>query len=500
MTVGQLPGTRLIGGSEQMTPVEREAARYRRETRFKLSRSLGLLLSLMAFIVGARTMTDNSFLTHLATGQHILDNGSVPGADIYSQTAAGQPWTVQSWLISLVYAVAEQLGGIGAIRVVHGAVAAAIGVGIWQLVAPARQIVPRFGLAMLPLFLGAQLWSPRPLLFGLLAMVAVLQVLLLGRPPWILVPIMWLWVNSHGSFPLAIALLAAVAVGAWLDDRDRPDRELSLLAWAGGGIALGLLNPVGLRLLWFPVQLLGRREALDRVVEWQAPSFTNWWELLFLALLPLTVLAATRGAPWRAIVPSVAFFAGGLLAVRNIAVASIVIVALLAPTFREFYGADDGESASVISRLLGRASLVGLGASLIAVSLQAGLSLTLYPVDAVDYLESRALVANDEVNLIHREAVGNYLTYRFGDEASVFIDDRFDFYPLDVTTDHLTLLYGGDYRDVLDRRGADVVLWAKDGLLTDWLRDAEDWRIVMTDDDWIVACRSVGPVAERCSD
>ncbi len=53
---------------------------------------------------------------------------------------------------------------------------------------------------------------------------------------------------------------------------------------------------------------------------------------------------------------------------------------------------------------------------------------------------------------------------------------------------------------MLDRRGADVVLWAKDGLLTDWLRDAEDWRIVMTDDDWIVACRSVGPVAERCSD
>ncbi|MGI9598077.1 MAG: hypothetical protein ACR2QK_18075 [Acidimicrobiales bacterium] len=493
MAVGQ-----LIGGRAAMTSVEREAAMYRRETRFRLSRSLGLLLTLMAFVVGARTMTDNSLLTHLATGERILDLGSVPDVDIYSYTAAGESWTVQSWLISLVYAVVGDLGGLSAVRALHGVVAAAIGVGVWQLVAPARQIVPRFGLAMVPLFLGAQLWSPRPLLFGLLAMVAVLQVAQLNRPVWILLPIMWLWVNSHGSFPLAVVLLGAVAAGAWIDERARPDRELRLLAWAGGGILLGLLNPVGLRLLWFPVQLLGRREALDRVVEWQAPSFTNWWELLFLALLPVVVLAATRGTPWRAMLPAITFLVAGLLAVRNIAVAAIVIVAVLAPTFREFYGAEDGTAVSLVSRLLGRAAIVGLVVSLIAVLAQPGLDLDLYPIDEVDFLEARDLVANDEVNLIHREAVGNYLTYRYGDRASVFIDDRFDFYPLDVTADHLTLLYGGDYAEVLDRRGADVVLWAEDGLLADWLAATDRWDIVLDGEDWIVACRTAGPIAERC--
>lgn len=491
------------------TSVEQEAARHRREARFDLSHSLGLLLALLAFVVGAKTMTDNSLLTHLATGRQVLDRGSVPTVDPYSATAAGQPWTVQSWLVSLLYAVADRIAGPAAIRAVHGAVSAAIGVGVWQLVRPAGQIVPRLGLALIPLFLGAQLWSPRPLLFGLLAMVAVLQVLQLDRPAWLLLPVMWLWVNSHGSFPLAIALLAAASVGAWLDRRGDGagvlgtetvlNREAKLLATAGAGVLLGAINPLGPRLLWFPFGLLRRSEALDRVVEWQPPSFKNHWEWLFLALIPLVVVAARRGAPWRAILPSVGFLGGGLLAVRNIAVAAIVIVAMVAPSFLEFYGTNDGRATSTVSRLLGKASLAGMVAVVVAVFVQPALALDLYPVEEVDYLEARGLVATPDVHLIHREAVGNYLTFRYGERASVFIDDRFDFYPLDVTGDHLTLLYGGDYGEVLDRRAADVVLWAADGLLADWLTAADDWDISREGEDWIIACRIESPIFDRCS-
>lgn len=481
------------------TLVEREAARYRREARFNLSRCLGLVLALLAFVVGARTMTDNSLLTHLATGDQILANRSIPTVDPYSQTATGQSWTVQSWLISLLYGLIDGIGGPAAVRALHGGVTATIAVGVWQLVRPAVQIVPRLGLALIPLALGAQFWSPRPLMFGLLAMVAVLHVVRLDRPAWILLPVMWFWVNSHGSFPLAVALLAAMALGAWIDTRSRPERELKLLALAVGGLALGAVNPIGVKLLWFPLQMLSHRQALDRVVEWQAPSFKNVWEWLFLALLPLVVLAATRDARWRDILPAIGFLAGGLLAVRNIAVASIVIVVMVAPSFREFFGAEDGGSVTLASRLVSKAAAVGLVVALVAVLVQPGLDLELYPVDEIDYLEARNLVANDDVALIHREAVGNYLTLRYGKAASVFIDDRFDFYPVDVTTDHLTLLYGGDYGEVLERRGADVVLWAADGLLADWLRAADNWTVALGGEEWIVACRTDSPVFSRCT-
>ncbi|MGB5756651.1 MAG: hypothetical protein WBM50_07025 [Acidimicrobiales bacterium] len=481
-----------------MTPVELEAAQYRREARFNLSRSLGLALALLGFVIGAKTMTDNSLLTHLATGREVIDRRSVPTVDLYSSTAAGQPWTVQSWLISLLYGTVDRLVGPSAIRAVHGGVSAAVGVGLWQLLRPAAQIVPRLTLAMVPLILGLHLWSPRPLMFGLLAMVAVLQVLQLDRPAWLLLPVMWLWVNSHGSFPMAVALLSAAAIGAWIDDRVKPERELRLLGYALGGIALGAVNPLGPRLLWFPFRLLGRSEALDRVVEWQAPSFHHYWEWLFLALLPLVVLAAKLGARWQAMLPAIGFLTCGLLAVRNIAIASLVVVVLVAPSLQQFYGAEDGSTVSLGSRLLGKASIAGLAVAVIAVMVQPGLQLDLYPIDEVDYLEARELVATPDVNLIHREAVGNYLTYRYGDRASVFIDDRFDFYPLDVTSDHLTLLYGGDYAEVLDRRAADVVLWAADSLLGDHLEAADGWSIARRSDDWIVACRIDSPVFDRC--
>ena len=99
---------------------------------------------------------------------------------------------------------------------------------------------------------------------------------------------------------------------------------------------------------------------------------------------------------------------------------------------------------------------------------------------------------------MHREAVGNYLTFRYGDRAAVFIDDRFDFHPLDVTDDHLQLLHGGDHREVLDRRRADVVLWEADGPLATWLADAPGWELLAADEHWVVACRTGGPVADRC--
>ena len=90
-----------------------------------LATSISWLLALVGFVVGARTITDNSFLTHLATGQLIIAGWSVPTVDPYAYSAAGAPWTVQSWLASLVYAGLDATAGGWAIRLLHGLVGAA---------------------------------------------------------------------------------------------------------------------------------------------------------------------------------------------------------------------------------------------------------------------------------------------------------------------------------------------------------------------------------------
>ncbi len=471
---------------------------------FTLSRSLGLLAVLFGLLVGARTLVDNSFLTHLATGRLILDSGRVPSVDPYSQTAAGQPWTVQSWLISVLYAGLDRVLGPVAIRVTHGLVGAGLASLIWRLVEPARATVVRLGLALIPIVLGIGFWSPRPLMFGLLAMAVLLAVIQgvidIDARPWLLIPLMWLWANSHGSYPLAIVVLLAVIAGTAIDERRLASRDVRLTGYAAAGIVLAAIGPLGLRVLWFPFQLLSRRDALDGVLEWQAPTFTKPTELLFLALVPLVVLAATRGTPWRSLLPALVFLASGMLATRNIAVGSMVIVTLLAPSFSGLLKMSDGGNVSVISRTVGRAVVAGMIVTVAALVVTPAMDLSRYPVEEVDFLAERGLTPADGVVVTHREAVGNYLTYRYGSDAMVFIDDRFDFYPIELTTDHLTLLDGEDARAILDRWEADVVLWQADEQLADWLDEADEWRFASADDEWVIACRIGGSVTDRCFD
>ena len=141
-----------------------------------------------------------------------------------------------------------------------------------------------------------------------------------GLPAPVLVPVFWIWVNSHGSFPLGLVALGCYALGSRLDGDRRP-RELRALGWAIGGTVLGAVNPLGPVLLTFPLGLLGRQEALSAVLEWQSPSFATPYARAFLVLIMVAVVALVRRPSWRAAVPLVVFLALGLTAARNIPVA-----------------------------------------------------------------------------------------------------------------------------------------------------------------------------------
>ncbi len=460
----------------------------------------GWLLAVAGFVVGGTIIADNSLLTHLATGSLIVDHGRVPDVDPYSLDFAGRSWTVQSWLASLIYARAVDMGGDHLLRLIHGLLASWVMVGVWRLTEPARELITRAGLSIVPLLIGGALWSPRPFMFGLVGLVVVLLVMNGSVRSWALLPTMYLWVNTHGSFPLALVLIGAAGAGWALDQRSLPVRHLRLAGWTVAGILLAGVNPVGPRLWWFPVMLLGRGEALDGVVEWAPPAFDRPVDFVYLALLVAVIAAARRGLGWEHLLPATAFLVAGLMAIRNMAPASIVVVAMVAPALSGVVGRSVGDEAGRAARMLTTAGLTGLVVSIVAVLGGEGLSFDRYPVDAVSYLEARDLTAADDVVVIHREGVGNYLTYRYGESAGVFIDDRFDFYPVERTRDHLVLVHGGDYGAVLDRHQAQIVIWERESALTDWLDGRPDWDLAYRDDEWVVACRATGSVVAACDD
>ncbi len=464
-----------------------------------LGGALGAVFAVLGFVIGSRPISDNSFLTHLATGRLILDGNAIPRVDPFSWPAQGEPWTVQSWLASFTYSVLYEYGGGWSLRILNGALVAALAYSMWRLSGAASQVLPRVALVGTAVVVGSLVWSPRPLLFGLLAFALVLLVMQRQLPVWTLIPVMWVWVNTHGSFPIALIAIGAIALGEAIDRRNVPRYELRVLAWATVGTMAGAISPLGPRLLWFPVELLSRSDALRRVGEWQAPTFANPRELAFLLLIGALVVAAARGARARALLPGFLFVVAGLLAVRNLGLASIVLLVAAAPWLDMQQATLDGSSRGAVPNALMALSVVAfVFVGFIAVQ-DGALDLEEYPETQVDWLEERGLVASPDIRLIQRPLVGNYLEFRYGSEAWVFMDDRFDFYPQDVIDDLETLIFGGDYREVLERREADVVLWANEGGFASWLREADDWFVAVGDDDWFAACRVDSVAAAPCA-
>ncbi len=442
--------------------------------------------------IGLQPFSDNSFMTHLATGRLIVDLGHIPGADPYTFTAQGHDWVVQSWLVSLLLGGADRLGGEGAVRVLVALMTVAVFAVVWRLLRPAQGLLVKVGIASLAIGVGAMEWSERPLLVGL---IAIGLVVLAGEgeldPRWLL-PVGWIWVNSHGSFPIGLVYLVVVALGRRLDHLDA-SVELRAVRWLLGGILLAAVNPLGPKLLLFPAQLLQHQDVLRRVVEWQAPAFTEFGQRVFLLQVALAIVAVARRPRYRNALVVAVFVVAALLGARNVAVASIVLVPILAeawPTIGSLKaGVRDG-----VARILAAAGVVMV--VLVSVSLlqQGAYALDGYPTRSLRQIDTWEIDLED-VRLASIDRVGNLLELRDGPGRRVFFDDRFDMFPATVTKDALALNAGSPRSQaVLERYGIDLVLWPRTGALTSILAATGEWRSLYDgDQDWVLFCR-VGEV------
>ena len=96
----------------------------------------------------------------------VLDHG-IPHHDVYSFTAVGEPWVVQSWLASVLYGWIDSWFGVVGLRLLMAALTGVLGAMVWRLTRPARSLAGRIVIAGCVLGVGSSVWSPRPLLIGL---------------------------------------------------------------------------------------------------------------------------------------------------------------------------------------------------------------------------------------------------------------------------------------------------------------------------------------------
>ncbi len=447
---------------------------------------------LFGFRLGARPIGDNSSFTHLRTGIDMARTGAIPRTDPYSYTAAGHRWVVQSWLPEWTYGWAYRLGGF---KLVVFEQAVLVAVLAWLVVRLARAGSPlRTALAgIAAVGVGTSLWTPRPLLFGLICMALTVTIVERRRSPWLLVPVVWLWVNSHGSYPLGLAWLGARAVGEACDWRAWPREAWSYVGGFAAGLVVSILNPLGLRLLAFPLTLGQKQAAFKNIVEWRSPDFSRGGGYFTLAFLALALVLLFRARlSWRDVVPVVGFFAAALLAARNIGPLAVVLAPPLGRALRRSDSGPDASTRSAGNPRMNRAVLATLAAAFLiftsVIFSSKPLDTVGYPVQQVTWLQQQGLLTPAH-HLAHQDFVGNYLTLRYGAAVKVFVDDRFDMYPLSVSRDYDTLLSArAGALEVLDRRQVDVVLWQRKLPLVQVLK-ASGWRETSGDKDYVVLQR-----------
>ena len=253
--------------------------------------------------MAARNVTDPDVWWHLKTGEYIAEHQSVPHADPFSYTRAGQPWVAHEWLTELLlYELGRSAGFAGLIIVFAAVLCAAffllyLRCGSTPYVAGVATLFAAW--ATMPV------WGVRPQVLSLL--LSSLWLLILERSErnpkilWWTLPLTLLWVNLHAGFALGLALSVLFLTGDLVDRvLGRSRQNVSHLRTAALVLLLDVLivplNPNGFRMYSYPVETLRSAAMQNFIVEWASPNFHHpeYWPFLLIVICTFAVLIWSR--------------------------------------------------------------------------------------------------------------------------------------------------------------------------------------------------------------
>ncbi len=241
-----------------------------------------------------QVLNDGDTYWHIAAGAWILQHG-VPNADPFSGSVAGAPWVPVEWLSEALMALAYRAGRWNGIVVLYGAATAAtFGLLARDLQARAAALPAAVLLVLAASCVSGSLLA-RPHLLALLALEVWTAGLLAARrddrpPAPMLLAVMALWANLHGSFVFGLALVLPFGLEAMMDGRAAARGWGLFLA---GALVAALLTPYGWRGLALPLRLM-RLQQLGGIGEWQPTSFATL-QGVELALFVVVGVAWWRG-------------------------------------------------------------------------------------------------------------------------------------------------------------------------------------------------------------
>jgi len=249
-----------------------------------------LLLVTMPFLVGQDTFL--AFVDGRLVAQHGL-----PHADTLTYWSLGRPWTDQQWGAHLALYELARLGGVRLAAVV-GVACVACALAIAATVARrlgASQRSVAVGL-LLPVLGAPWLAQVRTQSLALAPFVLVYALLALdarrpGRRVLLVLPVLAVWANLHGTVVLAAGLTGLYALTLL---RKRASRLRAGALLAGAPLCV-VASPYGLGLVGYYHTMFVSAPLREYVSEWGPPTIGSASAIFFLSAFGLVALWARHG-------------------------------------------------------------------------------------------------------------------------------------------------------------------------------------------------------------
>ncbi len=372
------------------------------------------------FAVSITPIKSYDYFWHLATGNWILDHGSLPETDPFTVSSDAVEWIDGEWAFQIAAAVVDRSGGATATSMARGlCVALIFAIGFASV---RRRADPAMGLFVI----AVSMWgadhrlTTRPETIATLFLAAALWIVLERKPDstglCMYAVLTVVWMANHPSALLAPLLAGMVLTGRFVGgERGRP------IAWrvgvvAASGLAL-LINPWGLEGVLAPLRLaslVGSGRFVNS--EWTATRFADF-PLVYFSVAAVVILIVWRRS-WKqeaARLLIFAFFAAlAFRYVRNqgffFAALPFLVGPMIPVTLRPF-----------ARRAIGMATVLTLCAIVWKHGgMRSGIDQGQFPVAAVAHLEHLGL----EGNIYNPDQLGGYLVWSFYPERRVLTDGR----------------------------------------------------------------------------
>lgn len=474
---------------------------------------LGIFV-LALFALTAKSATDPDFGWHLRTGEYIVTTAHIPHADFFSYTAAGEQWITHEWLTQVIIYLLYQTGGMFAL-VFFFSLVATLTFWVLYLRCEGKPYLAAF-VVLFAALAAAPIWGIRPQTIALFLTGAFLYILDRYRRGgnWrillLLLPVMLIWANAHGSFALGPVLIMIYLVGGilerflrWNDENlPGPAKSLPLLGILLACIAVIAVNPNGFEIFPYPFQTLTSRVIQTNIQEWQPPNFHALAVQPFLWMLVTTFGALAVSRKRVGVVETillVGFTFASLRAARQISIWVLVAAPVLAAALLDVLTLipwklklDFNEHPPRPIQILNAIILVVI--ALVVFVRLTGTALDqdraereFYPVAAVEWLQQQG----KRGPIFNLYDWGGYLIWKLYPAEHVFIDGRSDLYGLTgdrVVAEYQSAINGSlDWRTPLDRYNVQLVLIPPDSPLATLLTgDASNWQRVYADDTAVI--------------